>query len=192
MWSTVSWRYVGSSIVRDIAKEQVSLASSSPNHQYPSPDMPISATNNHRPFGAALGLDEPQTPHKPPSSGQPGQSTYPDEPLFTVKPGGIAGYLSSLCHTDSYVTITAKTDCFVGFLPNHALERILERKPIVLLTLAKRLMSLLSPLVLHIDAALDWIQLGAREVLYEKGDKASDFYIVISEYSIYVVSNEPA
>lgn len=51
----------------------------------------------------------------------------------------------------------------------------------MLLTLAKRLMSLLSPLVLHIDAALDWIQLGARETLYEKGDKASDFYIVISE-----------
>jgi lysophospholipid hydrolase len=40
---------------------------------------------------------------------------------------------------------------------------------------------LLSPLVLHIDAALDWMQLGAGQVLYEKGEKSTDFYIVISE-----------
>ena len=41
---------------------------------------------------------------------------------------------------------SAKTDCFVGFLPAKALEKILERRPIILLTLAKRLLSLLSPL----------------------------------------------
>ena len=86
------------------------------------------------------------------------------KPLFTVKPGGIAGYLckwklplvpftmftsttvASLCHTASYVDIKAKTDTYVGFLPAHALERLLEKRPIVLLTLAKRLISLLSPL----------------------------------------------
>lgn len=66
--------------------------------------------------------------------------------LFTVKPGGIAGYLSSLSGFPSYVDITAKTDCYVGFLPAKALDRIMDRKPIVLLTLAKRLISLLSPL----------------------------------------------
>ncbi len=83
--------------------------------------------------------------------------------LFTVKPGGIAGYLgesfytvnntiifsihlASLCNTASYVDIKAKTDTYVGFLPSHALERLLEKRPIVLLTLAKRLISLLSPL----------------------------------------------
>jgi len=53
---------------------------------------------------------------------------------------------ASLCNTPSYVDITAKTDTHVGFLPLHALERILEKRPIVLLTLAKRLISLLSPL----------------------------------------------
>lgn len=102
------------------------------------------------------------------------------EHLFTVKSGGIAGYLSSLGSTDSYVNITAKTDCFVGFLPQQTLQRIIERRPIVLLTLAKRLLSLLSPLVLHIDAALDWLQLGAGEVLYQEGDKSTDFYVVIN------------
>lgn len=42
--------------------------------------------------------------------------------------------------------IRAKTDAYVGFLPASSLERLLERRPIVLLTLAKRLISLLSPL----------------------------------------------
>jgi hypothetical protein len=56
------------------------------------------------------------------------------------------GFTASLCSTASYVDIKAKTDTYVGFLPSHALERLLEKRPIVLLTLAKRLISLLSPL----------------------------------------------
>ncbi|KAF9451397.1 patatin-domain-containing protein [Macrolepiota fuliginosa MF-IS2] len=100
--------------------------------------------------------------------------------LFTVKPGGIAGYLASLCNTASYVDIRAKTDTFVGFLPSHALERILEKRPIVLLTLAKRLISLLSPLVLHIDASLDWMQVNAGQVLWRPNDESDSFYIVIN------------
>ena len=99
-----------------------------------------------------------------------GNKDRSQKPLFTVKPGGIAGYLCELhliisrpsyCHqtielthmcaasltqTASYVDIVAKTDTYVGFLPSPALERLLERRPIVLLTLAKRLISLLSPL----------------------------------------------
>ncbi|KIY73513.1 patatin-domain-containing protein [Cylindrobasidium torrendii FP15055 ss-10] len=100
--------------------------------------------------------------------------------LFTVKPGGIAGYLASLTHTASYVDITAKTDTYVGFLPSNALERILEKRPIVLLTLAKRLISLLSPLVLHIDASLDWMQVNAGQVIWRPGDISDSFYIVIN------------
>jgi hypothetical protein len=52
---------------------------------------------------------------------------------------------ASLCSTASYVDIRAKTDVYVGFLPSQSLERLLERQPIVLLTLAKRLISMLSP-----------------------------------------------
>lgn len=84
--------------------------------------------------------------------------------LFTVKRGGIAGYLglfysymsvremtdtvniASLSGFASYVDIRAKTDTYVGFLPSNAMERLLEKRPIVLLTLSKRLLSLLSPL----------------------------------------------
>ncbi|KPV72156.1 uncharacterized protein RHOBADRAFT_39615 [Rhodotorula graminis WP1] len=101
-------------------------------------------------------------------------------PLFTVRPGGIAGYLSSLSGFPSYVDIVAKTECYVGFLPAKALERIMDRKPIVLLTLAKRLISLLSPLVLHIDSALDWMHVSAGQVIYRQDDDADSFYIVIN------------
>ncbi|KAF8899205.1 hypothetical protein BD779DRAFT_1607721 [Infundibulicybe gibba] len=108
----------------------------------------------------------------------------PEQPqqklLFTVKPGGIAGYLASLCNTASYVDIKAKTDTYVGFLPSHALERLLEKRPIVLLTLAKRLISMLSPLVLHIDASLDWTQVNAGQVLWRPNDASDSFYIVIN------------
>jgi lysophospholipid hydrolase len=85
--------------------------------------------------------DEPWRTPNPAGQKKPQQKF-----LFTVKPGGIAGYLSSLTNTASYVDIKAKTDTYVGFLSSQALERILEKRPIVLLTLAKRLISLLSPL----------------------------------------------
>lgn len=104
--------------------------------------MPASFSTNHARNDA---------PHTGQARFTPSQSRRGDESggrkaLFTVKPGGIAGYLSSLCNIESYVDIVAKTDSYVGFLPSHALERLLERRPIVLLTLAKRLISLLSPL----------------------------------------------
>ncbi|GAA5864459.1 hypothetical protein JCM1840_000507 [Sporobolomyces johnsonii] len=113
----------------------------------------------------------------PPSPSPPKRKSIP---LFTVRPGGIAGYLSSLTGFPSYVDITAKTECYVGFLPAKALERIMDRKPIVLLTLAKRLISLLSPLVLHIDSALDWMHVSAGQVIYRPGDEADSFYIVLN------------
>ncbi|KAF9486503.1 patatin-domain-containing protein [Pholiota conissans] len=134
----------------------------------------------------------PSVPKTPRPASNPGDSEFwrssPDNAtrkaeqklLFTVKPGGIAGYLASLSNTASYVDIKAKTDTYVGFLPLHALERILEKRPIVLLTLAKRLISLLSPLVLHIDASLDWMQVNAGQVLWRPEDKSDSFYIVIN------------
>jgi lysophospholipid hydrolase len=84
---------------------------------------------NELPRGTQEQKDPPQAQH-----------------LFSVQPGGIAGYLSSISGFPSYVDIKAKTDAYVGFLPARSLDKIMDRKPIVLLTLAKRLISLLSPL----------------------------------------------
>jgi len=107
-------------------------------------------------------------------------------------------FIASLCGIPSYVDIKAKVDTYVGFLPSHALERLLEKRPIVLLTLSKRLISLLSPLgkhsthvayigiltmgilVLHIDSSLDWMQVTAGQVLWRPGDASDSFFIVIN------------
>lgn len=94
----------------------------------------------HRATGNRPGKTKVEPPQPKP------KQTQSRNVLFSVKPGGIAGYLSSLTGYPSYVEITAKTDVYVGFLPARALENIVDRRPIVLLTLAKRLISLISPL----------------------------------------------
>ncbi|KAI0964373.1 hypothetical protein AcW1_001208, partial [Taiwanofungus camphoratus] len=133
---------------------------------------PKSATANTSPHQAKTGSCGASTTRQ--------RKDWDQKPLFTVNPGGIAGYLSSLCQTASYVDIVSKTDTYVGFLPSPALERLLEKRPIVLLTLAKRLISLLSPLVLHIDGSLDWVQVNAGQVLWRPKDVSDSFYIVIN------------
>lgn len=106
--------------------------------------------------------------------------------LFSIKPGGIAGYLvrrsvadradraqSSLTGSASYVDIVAKGEVYVGWLSHSALERVMDRRPNVLLTLAKRLVGLLSPLILHIDSALEWQHSPSSEDSAHPSDSAS-------------------
>ena len=136
----------------------------SPENEKPKPKQPPAAHDRERSWsrsefstGSSHGTNT-EGPARSKSNKERSQ-----KPLFTVKPGGIAGYLcvwhlssyevvvadiniASLCQTASYVDIVAKTDTYVGYLKSTALERLLERRPIVLLTLAKRLISLLSPL----------------------------------------------
>lgn len=129
-------------------------------------NRPHSRTGTPSRSGASSPPAEPNTSSKAPKI------------LFSVKPGGIAGYLSSLSGFPSYVDIKAKTDVYVGFLPAKALERIMDKKPIVLLTLAKRLISLLPPLVVQIDSALEWMQVNAGHVIYRQDEKADSIYFV--------------
>ncbi|KKA22309.1 Lysophospholipase [Rasamsonia emersonii CBS 393.64] len=100
--------------------------------------------------------------------------------LYLIKPGGIQGYLGSVASYRSFTDVVAKTDVYVGFLPRAALERIAERYPIVLLTLAKRLTSVLPRLILHIDFALEWVQVGAGQVIHHQGDESDAIYIVLN------------
>ena len=147
-----------------------------------------------------VGIVQPATPaskvvfgHNLPKSdlaGQESQNPFEAEfgvedadnfdSLYTVKPGGIAGYQAGLGNHRSFVDIRAKTDTLVGFLPRASLERIMEKRPIVLLTMAKRIISLLSPLVLHLDFALGWVQVAAGETIYRQGEDADAIYIVLN------------
>lgn len=97
-----------------------------------------------------------------------------------VKPGGLAGYIGTVSSYRSFIDVVAKTDVYVGFLPRASLDRIADRYPIVLLTMAKRLTSLLPRLLLHIDFALDWNQVNAGQVIYHEADESEAIYIVLN------------
>src|SRR2546423_5660578 len=51
---------------------------------------------------------------------------------------------------------------------------------VVLLTMAKRLTSLLPRLILHIDFALEWVQVNAGQVIHHQGDESDAIYIVLN------------
>ncbi|KAF9881724.1 patatin-like serine [Colletotrichum karsti] len=97
-----------------------------------------------------------------------------------IKPGGLAGYVGTVSSYRSFIDVVAKTDVYVGFLPRLALERIVDRYPIVLLTMAKRLTSLLPRLIMHIDFALDWEQVDAGQVIFHEGDESEAIHIVLN------------
>ncbi|KAK3679363.1 phosphatidylcholine and lysophosphatidylcholine phospholipase [Recurvomyces mirabilis] len=100
--------------------------------------------------------------------------------LYLIKPGGLAGYLGSVSSHRSSIDVTAKTDVYVGFLPRAAIDRIVDRHPVVLLTMAKRLTSLLPRLIQHIDFALEWVQVDAGQAIYHQGDESDAIYIVLN------------
>ena len=100
--------------------------------------------------------------------------------LFLIKPGGLAGYVGTISSYRSFVDVRAKTDVYVGFLPRASLELMVERYPVVLLTMAKRLTSLLPRLILHIDFALEWVQVNAGQVIHHQGDESDAIYIVLN------------
>ena len=100
--------------------------------------------------------------------------------LYLIKPGGLAGYIGTVSSYRSFIDVRAKTDVYVGFLPRASLERLVEKYPVVLLTMAKRLTSLLPRLILHIDFALEWIQVNAGQVIHHQGDESDAIYIVLN------------
>ena len=100
--------------------------------------------------------------------------------LFLIKPGGLAGYIGTISSYRSFIDVRAQTDVYVGFLPRASLERLVEKYPVVLLTMAKRLTSLLPRLILHIDFALEWVQVNAGQVIHHQGDESDAIYIVLN------------
>ncbi|KAG0255243.1 phosphatidylcholine and lysophosphatidylcholine phospholipase [Mortierella polycephala] len=112
-------------------------------------------------------------------------------PLFSIQAGGLAGYLSALSGYPSFVNISAHTNAYVGYLSKAALDRVMERNPTVLLTLAKRLITLVSPIVLQLDYAMEWMQVSASHVLHRKGDDCDSIYIVLNGRLRTINEKEP-
>lgn len=100
--------------------------------------------------------------------------------LYCIKPGGIGGFIGAALSFKSFVEVRAKTKAYVGFLPRATLERISERYPSVLLSIANTLTSVLSDLILTLDFALEWVQIPGGQVLFKQGDDADAIYIVLN------------
>lgn len=100
--------------------------------------------------------------------------------LYTVKPGGIAGFIASVLSSKSFVTVKAQTDVYVGFLSQSVVERIAERYPMFLLGMANTLTGILPSLIVMLDFALDWVQVPGSHVLFNEGDDADAIYIVLN------------
>ena len=146
---------------KDVDAPSATKRSTGQSSDYPLPTLKRVATNS---------------PHKK-AAQKRGQSR---KSLFMIKPGGLAGYIGTISSYRSFVDVRAKTDVYVGFLPRVSLELMVEKYPIVLLTMAKRLTSLLPRLILHIDFALEWVQVNAGQVIYHQGDESDAIYIVLN------------
>ncbi|KUJ14409.1 patatin-domain-containing protein [Mollisia scopiformis] len=140
-------------------------------------------TGSSRASGSARGSSGPEAKKRKPVG---------RKSLALIKPGGIAGYIGTISSYRSFIDVVAKTDVYVGFLPRSSLERIVEKYPVVLLTMAKRLTSLLPRLILHIDFALEWVQVNAGQVIYHQGDDSDAIYIVLNGRLRLVKNNEEA
>lgn len=110
--------------------------------------------------------------------------------LHTVKPGGLGGYIGAILGYRSFADIRAKTDVYLGFLPRSALEQIADKYPMVYLNLAKTLTSALSRLILHLDFALEWVQVRAGQVLFNQDEESDAIYIVLNGRLRSVVREE--
>ncbi|ORX58843.1 hypothetical protein DM01DRAFT_1381495 [Hesseltinella vesiculosa] len=108
-----------------------------------------------------------------------GRKQQVKKPHFRVGPGGLIGYLDALTGHPSFVAVRAKTNTYVGFLPKKTLDRIIEKNPIVMMKLAKQLVDSLSPLLLHIDLSLEWMQVNAGQIICREGQPSESIYMVL-------------
>ncbi|CAK7230114.1 phosphatidylcholine and lysophosphatidylcholine phospholipase [Sporothrix eucalyptigena] len=136
------------------------------------------------PFGSRPGKLLKQTPlgqnGATKSAGSQKKPKSARRSVALIKPGGLAGYIGTVSSYRSFIDVVAKTDVYVGFLPRASIERIVDRYPIVLLTMAKRLTHILPRLILHIDFALEWLQVNAGQVIFHKNQESEAIYIVLN------------
>lgn len=102
--------------------------------------------------------------------------------LYTVKQGGLAGYLTSIVGFKSLVTIRSPKEkgVIVAHLSRNDYTRLMDKYYFLLLPVATKLKSLLLNQILTIDFALEWCHIPAGEVLCAQGDLANGFHIVLS------------
>lgn len=102
--------------------------------------------------------------------------------LYTVQPGGLAGYLCSVVGFRSLVSIKASKDkgAIIAHISKHDFSKLMDKFYFLQLPVASKLKTLLSKQILTIDYALEWVHIPAGNVLCSQGDLANGFHIVLS------------
>lgn len=102
--------------------------------------------------------------------------------LYSVHPGGLAGYLSSIVGFRSLVSIKSSKDqgAIVAYISKDDFSKLMDKFYFLQLPVAAKLKSLLPELILTIDFALEWCHIPAGGILCSQGDLANGFHIVLS------------
>lgn len=102
--------------------------------------------------------------------------------MYSVGPGGLAGYLSSVLGSRSLVSIKTSSlgGAVIGHIPKGDFIKLIDRYYFLHLPLALRLKNLLSRQMLTIDHALEWCRIPSGEILCSQGDMANGFHVVLS------------
>lgn len=97
------------------------------------------------------------------------------------RPGSIVGAIASIFGHHSLVGVAAGAHepCVVAIIGRSSLDLIGERSPAVLVTIARRVLGCISPLVKIIDTALEWNHLEAGQALCYQGDPAECIHIIL-------------
>lgn len=121
--------------------------------------------------------------YRPSNHGEPSSNREDNlKKLYSVKSGGVAGYLSSVVGFRSLVTIrtSKKRGVIVAHISKSDYSKLMDRYYFLQLPVATKLKKLLSPQILTIDYALEWCHIPAGGVLCSQGDLANGFHIVLS------------
>lgn len=102
--------------------------------------------------------------------------------LYSINPGGLAGYLSAILGSRSVVNIIAGAEkgAVIAHISKKNLSRFMDLFPFLQLPIALKLKSLLPEVIRTIDSALEWCHIPAGGILCNQGDLANGFHIVLS------------
>ena len=98
------------------------------------------------------------------------EANSPNKYVYSVRSGGIAGYLTSVVGSRSLVTIkTPKNWSCCGIFIKESLQFVIRQVLLLQLPVALGLKNLLSKQIITIDYALEWCHIPAGEVLFSRG-----------------------
>lgn len=111
-----------------------------------------------------------------------GTPSTSNKKLYTVNPGGLTGYVSTIIGLKSLVSIKSakETGAIVAFISKEDFTKLMDKFYFLQLPVAARLKNLLPDLIKNIDFALEWCHIPAGGVLASQGDLANGFHIVLS------------